>query len=128
MPTKVYEGKEATMLKRKRLSRHHPEELVRRARSGMIADSDWLAVEILSRTKEATRAVAAAKKCIRVGTRGTDELKVTELLKHIRRYCAWQGLEYDELDSNAGQLYEQEMTEERPRCWWLDAPDPRRAL
>ena len=114
------------MLKRKRLSRPHQDSLVRKARAGMIADSDWLAAEIISRFKEATRSFAAATKCIRVGTRGTDEVKVIELLKHIRRFCAWQGLEYHELDSNAGQLYEQELTEERPRCWWLDVPDPRR--
>lgn len=116
------------MLKRKPLNRSHNRGLARTARSGMIADSDWLATEILGRSKEAMRSVSAATKCIRVGRRGTNELKITELLKHVRRYCAFHGLEYKELDSNAGRLYEQEMREEQPRCWWLDAPDPRRTF
>lgn len=113
---------------RKRLKRPHPDGLVRKARAGVIAESDWLAVEIRARFKETAHTLAAAKKCIRLGRHATDELKVMELLKHIRRYCDWHTLEYHELDLEAGRLYFQEMTEEQPRGWWLRTPDPRRPV
>ena len=56
----------------------------------------------------------------------SEELNVVEILTHIRRFCRWKGLTYEELDEAAHNCSSKEASEELPNLWWLDAPDPRR--
>lgn len=94
------------------------------ARAGVIADSDWLAVEIRARASQTARTVAVAKRSVRFGRNASDSAKIVRILTHIRRYCAWKGLPYQQLDAAADEQYEEEAREELPPNWWVKVPDP----
>lgn len=99
------------MGKKARLKPHH-RDLVSKTRAGLIPASDDIADEIRARTSETTRIVAAAKSCARLGMHASDDILITELLTHLRRYCVWKGLAFEKLDKAAIARYTEEAAEE----------------
>jgi hypothetical protein len=93
------------MPKRKQMSNTRRSDLVRRARAGVISESDNIANEIRVRTNHTARIIRAAKTHLGSVTRVSDEQAITDILADLHHYCDVKGLAFRKFHAVAYALY-----------------------
>lgn len=89
-------------------------DLVRKARAGLIPESDNIANEIRARTERTARIVRTARTYLGSATRVSEEHAITDILADLRHYCDCRGLAFRKIHTAAYALYLEDKAYEAP--------------
>jgi hypothetical protein len=84
--------------------------LILEARAGLIPESDWIAEEVRSRMERTASTGRFVSSHARLSSRGSDALAIKEILADLRHYCDSKGLGFQDLDAEACEDYQDEIS------------------